>query len=139
MRRGALLLWCARERESFNQQLEALKAGRLQILEMDKAGLRDISGRAIARLTANIAELDKVLASLRPPDDLVGASALLKLSPRLPGADEVIELRRPLGKCSATEPFFAAAPPSRNVKPPRHSMNTLSAVGLYIVCHRVLS
>ena len=77
MRRGALLLWCARERESFNQQLEALKAGRLQILEM---GLRDICGRTIARLTANIAELEKVLASLRPPDDLVGASALLKLS-----------------------------------------------------------
>jgi hypothetical protein len=57
-----LLLWCARERESLNQQLEALKAGRLQILEMDEAGLRDISGRTIARLTANIAELDKVLA-----------------------------------------------------------------------------
>src|SRR5687767_12537459 len=29
---------------------------------MDEAGLRDISGRTIARLTANIAELDKVLA-----------------------------------------------------------------------------
>jgi hypothetical protein len=36
-----LLLWCARERESLNQQLEALKAGRLQILEMDEAGLHD--------------------------------------------------------------------------------------------------
>jgi hypothetical protein len=57
-----LLLWCARERESLIQQLESLKVGRLQILEMDEAGLRDISGRTIARLTANVAELDKVLA-----------------------------------------------------------------------------
>jgi hypothetical protein len=64
-----LLLWCARERASLNQQLEALKAGRLQILEMDEASLRDISGRTIARLTANIAELDKVLAEYDAPRD----------------------------------------------------------------------
>jgi hypothetical protein len=59
-----LLLWCTQERESLKQQLEALKAGRVRIFEADGTSHRDVSGRSIARITASIASLDKIVAEL---------------------------------------------------------------------------
>ena len=57
-----LLAWCQREREQLQMQREMLKAGRFRILESDDSGPRDISNQHIEQITANIAELEKLLA-----------------------------------------------------------------------------
>ena len=57
-----LLAWCQREREQLQMQREMLKAGRFRIFENDDSGPRDISNQHIEQITANIAELDRLLA-----------------------------------------------------------------------------
>jgi hypothetical protein len=57
-----LLAWCQREREQLQMQREMLKAGRFRIFENDDSGPWDISNQHIEQITANIAELDRLLA-----------------------------------------------------------------------------
>src|SRR5262245_37918469 len=56
-----LLAWCQREREQLQMQREMLRAGRFRIFENDDSGPRDISNQHIEQITANIAELDRLL------------------------------------------------------------------------------
>jgi hypothetical protein len=62
-----LLGWCRRERESLEMQREMLRSGKLRsgkfrIFNNQGSGPVDVSADSIARLTANIAELDQILA-----------------------------------------------------------------------------
>ena len=57
-----LLDWCKRERESLQMQREMLQSGRVRILENDGSGQRDLSDESIKQITANIAELDAIVA-----------------------------------------------------------------------------
>jgi hypothetical protein len=57
-----LLNWCKRERESLQMQREMLQSGRVRILENDGSGQRDLSDESIKQITANIAELDAIVA-----------------------------------------------------------------------------
>ena len=58
-----LLDWCKRERESLQMQREMLQAGTFCIFENDGSGQRDISAQNIEQITANIAELDGIIAN----------------------------------------------------------------------------
>jgi len=58
-----LLAWCKRERESLQMQFEMLQSGTIRLHEKDEAGrLRDISDQNIQQITANITELDAIIA-----------------------------------------------------------------------------
>jgi hypothetical protein len=57
-----LLNWCKRERESLQMQREMLQSGRFKVFENDGSGQRDISDQNIERITANMAELDGIIA-----------------------------------------------------------------------------
>ena len=57
-----LLNWCKRERESLQMQREMLQSGRFRVFENDGSGQRDISDQNIERITANMAELDGIIA-----------------------------------------------------------------------------
>lgn len=54
--------WCKRERESLQMQREMLQAGRFRLFENHGSGQRDISDQHIERITANIAELNGIIA-----------------------------------------------------------------------------
>ncbi len=57
-----LLAWCKRERERLQMQREMLQSGRFQIFEKDDSGQqRDISNQHIEQISANIAELDRII------------------------------------------------------------------------------
>jgi hypothetical protein len=57
-----LLGWCKRERESLQMQREMLQSGKFRIFRDEGSGQTDESPEIIARITANIAELDLILA-----------------------------------------------------------------------------
>lgn len=57
-----LLGWCKRERESLQMQREMLRSGKFRIIKDEGSGQVDASPESIARITANIAELDLILA-----------------------------------------------------------------------------
>jgi len=57
-----LLGWCKRERESLQMQREMLRSGKFRIFKDEGSGQIDVSPDSIARITANIAELDLILA-----------------------------------------------------------------------------
>ena len=57
-----LLGWCKREHESLQMQREMLKSGKFKIFGDEGSGQTDESPEIIARITANIAELDQILA-----------------------------------------------------------------------------
>ena len=57
-----LLGWCRRERESLGMQREMLQSGKFRIVNNEGSGPVDVSADSIERLTANIAELDQILA-----------------------------------------------------------------------------
>jgi hypothetical protein len=57
-----LLNWCNRERESLQMQREMLRSGHFKFFEDDGSGRRDISDQNIERITANMAELDGIIA-----------------------------------------------------------------------------
>jgi hypothetical protein len=54
--------WCKRERESLQMQLEMLQSGKFRLFKDEGSGQVDVSSESIARITANIAELDLILA-----------------------------------------------------------------------------
>jgi len=56
-----LLGWCKRERESLQMQREMLRSGKFKIFKDEGSGPIDVSADSIARITANIAELDLIL------------------------------------------------------------------------------
>jgi hypothetical protein len=57
-----LLAWCKRERERLQMQREMLQSRRFRIFETDESGKRDISNQHVEQITANIAELDRIIA-----------------------------------------------------------------------------
>jgi hypothetical protein len=57
-----LLDWCKRERESLQMQREMLQSGKFRIYKNEGSGQVDASSESIERITANIAELDEILA-----------------------------------------------------------------------------
>jgi hypothetical protein len=58
-----LLGWCKRERESLQMQREMLQSGKFRIFKDEGSGqVVDASAESIARITANIAELDLILS-----------------------------------------------------------------------------
>jgi hypothetical protein len=57
-----LLGWCKRERESLQMQREMLQSGKFRIFKDEGSGQVDVSSESIARITANMAELDLILA-----------------------------------------------------------------------------
>jgi hypothetical protein len=57
-----LLGWCKRQRESLQMQREMLQSGKFRIIKDEGSGQVDASAESIARITANIAELDRILA-----------------------------------------------------------------------------
>jgi hypothetical protein len=57
-----LLGWCKRERESLQMQREMLQSGKFMIFKDEGSGQVDASPDSIARIIANIAELDLILA-----------------------------------------------------------------------------
>ena len=65
-----LLGWSRRERERLQMQREMLQSGKFKILKNEGSGPIDVSSQNIAQITANIAELDLILA-----DYDVGSSA----------------------------------------------------------------
>jgi hypothetical protein len=57
-----LLGWSRRERERLQMQREMLQSGKFRILKDEGSGPIDVSSQNIAQITANIAELDLILA-----------------------------------------------------------------------------
>jgi hypothetical protein len=57
-----LVGWCKRERESLQMQREMLQSGKFRLFRDEGSGQVDVSSESIARITANIAELDLILA-----------------------------------------------------------------------------
>ena len=57
-----LLAWCKRERESLQMQREMLQSGKFHILKDEGSGQIDTTSESIERITANINELDAILA-----------------------------------------------------------------------------
>jgi hypothetical protein len=57
-----LLGWSRRERERLQMQREMLQSGKFKILKNEGSGPIDVSSQNIAQITANIAELDLILA-----------------------------------------------------------------------------
>ena len=57
-----LLGWSRRERERLQMQREMLQSGKFKILKDEGSGPIDVSSQNIAQITANIAELDLILA-----------------------------------------------------------------------------
>jgi len=57
-----LLNWCKRERESLQMQREMLQSGKFRIYKDEGSGQVDASSESIERITANIAELDRLMA-----------------------------------------------------------------------------
>jgi hypothetical protein len=57
-----LLGWCKRQRESLQMQREMLQSGKFRIIKDEGSGQVDASAESIARITANLAELDRVFA-----------------------------------------------------------------------------
>jgi hypothetical protein len=57
-----LLGWSRRERERLQLQREMLQSGKFKILKDEGSGPIDVSSQSIAQITANIAELDLILA-----------------------------------------------------------------------------
>jgi hypothetical protein len=57
-----LVAWCKRERESLQMQREMLQSGKFRIFKDEGSGQVDASPESIAQITANIAELDLILA-----------------------------------------------------------------------------
>jgi hypothetical protein len=76
-----LLGWCGRQRETLQMQREMLQSGKFRISKDEGSGQVDASAENIARITANIGELDRILAdavssggSLAIPIDKLNAS-----------------------------------------------------------------
>ena len=59
---GNLVAWCKRERESLQMQREMLQSGKFRILKDEGSGQVDTTSDSIERITANINELDAILA-----------------------------------------------------------------------------
>ena len=57
-----LLGWCKRERESLQMQREMLQSGKFRIFKDEGSGQIDVTADSVARIAANIAELDLILA-----------------------------------------------------------------------------
>jgi hypothetical protein len=57
-----LLNWCRQERESLQMQREMLQSGKFRIYKDEGSGQIDASSESIERITANMAELDRLLA-----------------------------------------------------------------------------
>ena len=57
-----LLGWSRRARESLQMQREMLQSGKFRIFKDEGSGQIDVTAESIARITANIAELDLILA-----------------------------------------------------------------------------
>jgi hypothetical protein len=57
-----LVAWCKRERESLQVQREMLQSGKSRIFKNEGSGQVDTSSDSIERITANIIELDAILA-----------------------------------------------------------------------------
>ena len=57
-----LLGWSRRARESLQMQREMLQSGKFRIFKDEGSGQIDVTSESIARITANIAELDMILA-----------------------------------------------------------------------------
>jgi hypothetical protein len=57
-----LVGWCKRERESLQMQREMLQSGKFRLFRDEGSGQVDVSSESIGRITANIAELDLILA-----------------------------------------------------------------------------
>jgi hypothetical protein len=57
-----LVAWCKRERESLQMQREMLQSGKFRIFKNEGSGQVDTSSDSIERITANIIELDAILA-----------------------------------------------------------------------------
>ena len=57
-----LVAWCKRERESLQMQREMLQSGKFRIFKNEGSGQVDTSSDSIGRITANITELDAILA-----------------------------------------------------------------------------
>ena len=57
-----LLGWCKRERESLQMQRVMLQSGKLRIFKGEGSGQIDVTAGSVARIAANIAELDLILA-----------------------------------------------------------------------------
>ena len=57
-----LVAWCKRERESLQMQREMLQSGKFRIFKNEGSGQVDTSSDSIERITANITELDAILA-----------------------------------------------------------------------------
>ena len=55
-----LVAWC--KRESLQMQREMLQSGKFRIFKNEGSGQVDTSSESIERITANIAELDAILA-----------------------------------------------------------------------------
>ena len=55
-------LGCKRERESLQMQREMLQSGKFHILKDEGSGQIDTTSESIERITANIIELDAILA-----------------------------------------------------------------------------
>lgn len=56
-----LVGWCKRERESLVMQREMLQSGKFRLFNVEGGRQVDTSSESIARITANIAELDLIL------------------------------------------------------------------------------
>src|SRR5260370_39301798 len=57
-----LVAWCKRERESLQMQREMLQSGKFRIFKTEGSGQVDTTSASIERITANIAELNAILA-----------------------------------------------------------------------------
>ena len=57
-----LVAWCKRERESLQIQREMLQSGKFRIFKNEGSGQVDTSSDSIGRITANVTELDAILA-----------------------------------------------------------------------------
>jgi hypothetical protein len=57
-----LLGWSRRERERLQMQREMLQSGKFKLLKDEGSGPIDVSSQNIVQITANIAELDLILA-----------------------------------------------------------------------------
>jgi hypothetical protein len=57
-----LVAWCKRERESLQMQREMLQSEKFRIFKNEGSGQVDASSEIIERITANITDLDSVLA-----------------------------------------------------------------------------
>ena len=56
-----LVGWCKRERESLQMQREMLQSGKFRLFHVEDGRQIDTSSESIARITANIAELDLIM------------------------------------------------------------------------------